>query len=75
MRSNNQEIGMSALFIMTVWNLLMGIIMVLEIIPVFFGLPLAFIGMIVIIYITWRMLMGDERPWESRKTYRERKNI
>ena len=74
MRSNHQEIGMSALFIMTVWNCTLAILMIVEFIPVFHGLIIAFVGMCAIIYVSWRMLMGDERPWESRKRYLERKN-
>ena len=70
----DQEIGMSALFIMTVWNILLGIVMITGIITVWFGLTLAFVGMFAIVYIAWRLLMGDERPWETRKKYIQRTN-
>lgn len=68
----NQEIANLALTIMTIWNCILGIMMIFEILPVSYGMFLAFGGMCGIIIATWRTLMGNERPWESPKKYRER---
>lgn len=67
-----QEIGFTALFIMTAWNAILGILMVFEILPVLEGMVISFAGMVCINLSAWKMLMGDERPWESRNKYRER---
>ena len=67
-----QEVAGTALFIMTTWNLILGSLMIAEVIPVFYGMMLAVGGMFGIIVASWRILMGDERPWESPKEYRER---
>ena len=68
----NQEIANLSLFVMTFWNCILGILMIFEILPVSYGMYLAFGGMCGIIIATWRTLMGDERPWESPRKYRER---
>ena len=70
----DQEIGFAALYIMTTWNVLLGILMIFEIIPLYWGMGLAFVGMFGIIYKSWRMLMGDVRPWDPPKEWRERIN-
>lgn len=67
-----QEIANTALVIMTTWNLILGSLMIAEVIPVFYGMMLAVGGMFGIIVASWRTLMGDERPWESPKKYRDR---
>ena len=71
-RMRDQEIAFSSLFIMTVFNLVLGIFMITGLVPIVYGLSLATFAMTVIVYKTWRLLMGDERPWESRKHYNER---
>lgn len=68
----DNEIAHAALLIMTTWNAFLGILMIFEILPVFYGMSLAFGGMCGIIFASWRTLMGDERPWESRSQYLRR---
>ena len=68
-----QEVAYASIFILTVWNMIMGAAMIVELIPVSYGMCLAYGGMIGVIFAAWRTLMGDERPWESPKKYRERK--
>ncbi len=67
-----QEVANTALVIMTSWNMILGGLMISEVIPVFYGMMLAVGGMFAIIVASWRVLMGDERPWESPKKYRNR---
>jgi hypothetical protein len=67
-----QEVANISLFVMTTWNAILGILMIFEILPVSYGMYLAFGGMCVIMIASWRTLMGDERPWESPRKYRER---
>ncbi len=69
-----QEIANVSLLIMTVWNAILGTVMILELVPISYGMFLALAGMCAIIVASWRALMGDERPWESPKRYNERKN-
>ena len=57
---------------MTTWNVCLAFLMITEIIPVLYGMVLALLGMSVIVIITWKILMGDEFPWESRKKYKNR---
>jgi len=47
--------------------------MVAGIIPVYYGMSLAFFGMSGIIWKCKKDLMGDVRLWESPKQYRQRK--
>jgi hypothetical protein len=70
--NRDAEIANLSLFVMTTWNAVLGILMIFEILPVSYGMYLAFGGMCGIIIATWRTLMGDERPWESPRKYRER---
>jgi hypothetical protein len=70
--NRDAEIANLSLFVMTFWNCILGILMIFEILPVSYGMYLAFGGMCGIIIATWRTLMGDERPWESPRKYRER---
>jgi len=70
--NRDAEIANLSLLIMTTWNAILGILMIFEILPVSYGMFLAFGGMCGIIIATWRTLMGNERPWESPKKYRER---
>lgn len=69
-----QEIGFTALLVMTVWNSLLGLMMVFEIVPVKWGMLVSFVGMFCVNFVAYKMLMGNERPWESRSQYRERIN-
>ena len=72
--NRDAEIANLSLLIMTTWNAILGILMIFEILPVSYGMFLAFGGMCGIIIATWRTLMGNERPWESPRKYRERTN-
>ena len=67
-----KEIAHAAIYIITVFNLILCFLMIAEIVPVPFGMSLSFFGMGIITYKAWRMLMGDERPWESPSQHRER---
>jgi len=67
-----QEIAFAALFIMSVWNVLLGLLMIGEVVTVVDGMLFAFIGMVGIFIASKKALMGDEQPWESPKKYRER---
>jgi len=69
-----QEIASASILIITTFNLILGVLMSLGVIPVVFGVSLSFFGMGIITYKAWRMLMGDVRPWESPKQYHERIN-
>jgi hypothetical protein len=68
----DQEFAFVALFVMSVWNVLLGVLMIGEVVSVTDGMLFAFIGMTGIFISSKRRLMGDERPWESPKKYRER---
>lgn len=70
--NRDAEIANLSLFVMTTWNAILGILMIFEILPVSYGMYLAFGGMCGIIIASWRTLMGNERPWESPRKYRER---
>ena len=67
-----QEIANLSLFVLTAWNTILGFLMIFEILPVSYGMYLAFGGMCGIIIASWKALMGDERPWESRSQYLRR---
>ncbi len=68
-----QQYANTMLLIMTTMNAFLGIAMVAEIIPVYYGMSLAFFGMFGIIWKCKKDLMGDVRLWESPKEYRQRK--
>tara|TARA_R110001592_G_scaffold39855_3_gene131066 strand:+ start:136 stop:324 length:189 start_codon:yes stop_codon:yes gene_type:complete len=61
--NDSQSIGVTSLAIMTFWNMIMGCAM-LGGLHVAIGMPIAFIGMVIIIFITYKLLMGNEKPWE-----------
>jgi hypothetical protein len=69
-----QQYAMTALLIMSVMNVILGILMVAEIVPLYYGLGIATFGMAGIIWKVKKDLMGDVRLWETPKQYRERKN-
>lgn len=60
------------LLIMTTMNMFLGALMIFEIIPVEYGMSLAFFGMFGMIWKCKRDLMGNVRLWENPKQYRER---
>lgn len=68
-----QEIAFGSLFILTCWNMLLGAAMIIGIIPVGYGMVLAFGGMLCIVIAAWKVLMGNELPWKSPRDYDERK--
>ena len=55
----------NALLIMTVFNFLVGVLIVTEVMPLFYGLGLATVGMSAIVWRTKRDLMGKEKLWEN----------
>jgi hypothetical protein len=73
MKMREQEYANTMLLIMTTMNIFLGILMIFEIIPVIYGMSLAFFGMFGIIWKCKRDLMGDVRLWESPKDYRDRR--
>lgn len=58
-----QTVGFRALCILTMWNMVMAASMMSGF-PIYFGMPIAFMGMGVIVFWTWRLLMGNKRPWK-----------
>ena len=68
-----QQYAMTMLIIMTTMNVFLGALMIFEIIPVEYGMSLAFFGMFGMIWKCKRDLMGNVRLWENPKQYRERK--
>ena len=69
-----QQYAMTMLIIMTTMNAFLGALMIFEIIPVSYGMFLAFGGMFGMIWKCKRDLMGNVRLWENPKQYRERIN-
>ena len=67
-----QQYAITTLIIMTASNALLGILMIFEIIPVPYGMTLAFIVMCGMIWKCKRDLMGDVRLWENPKQFRNR---
>lgn len=61
--NDSQSIGVTSLAIMTLWNMVMGSAM-LGGLHVAIGMPIAFGGMVIIIFITYKLLMGNEKPWK-----------
>ena len=60
-----QQYAMTMLTIMTIMNAIFGTLMVFEILPVWFGMSLAFLGMFGMIWKTKRDLMGNVKLWED----------
>ena len=50
--NDSQSIGVTSLAIMTFWNMIMGCAM------------LGGLHVVIIIFITYKLLMGNEKPWE-----------
>ena len=69
-----QQYAMTMLIIMTTMNAFLGALMIFEIIPVSYGMFLAFSGMFGMIWKCKVDLMGNVRLWENPKQYRERIN-
>ena len=67
-----QQYAITTLIIMTASNALLGILMIFEIIPVPYGMTLAFIVMCGMIWKCKRDLMGNVRLWENPKQFRNR---
>lgn len=60
-----QQYAMTMLILMTALNALLGILMIFEIIPVPYGMTLAFLGMFGMVWKTKRDLMGNVKLWEN----------
>ena len=69
-----QQYARTMLIIMTTMNAFLGALMIFEIIPVYYGMSLAFFGMFGMIWKCKRDLMGNVRLWENAEQYRERTN-
>ena len=67
-----QQYAMTMLLMMTTMNAFLGILMVSEIIPIEYGMSLAFFAMCGMIWKCKVDLMGNVRLWENPKQYRER---
>jgi hypothetical protein len=67
-----QQYAITTLIIMTASNALLGILMIAKILPVEYGMTLAFIVMCGMIWKCKRDLMGDVRLWENPKQYQNR---
>jgi len=60
-----QQYAMSMLILMTIMNIILGILMVLEIVPVVYGMSISFLGMFGMIWKCKRDLMGNVKLWED----------
>ncbi len=69
-----QQYAMTMLIIITTMNAFLGALMIFEIIPVTYGMSLAFFGMFGMIWKCKRDLMGNVRLWENPKEYDKRMN-
>ena len=67
-----QQYAMTMLLMMTTMNAFLGILMVSEIIPIEYGMSLAFFAMCGMIWKCKVDLMGNVRLWENPKQYRDR---
>jgi len=67
-----QEYAMTMLIIMTTMNVFLGALMIFGILPVVYGMSLAFFAMCGMIWKCKVDLMGNVRLWENPKQYRER---
>ena len=69
-----QQYALTALIIMTAMNAFFGALMILQILPVEYGMTLAFLGMFCIIWKTKRDLMGNVKLWENAHDFHKRIN-
>tara|TARA_R110002096_G_scaffold101389_2_gene224205 strand:+ start:172 stop:387 length:216 start_codon:yes stop_codon:yes gene_type:complete len=60
-----QQYAMTMLIMMTISNAIFAIVMISGIIPVEYGMPLAFFFMFLMIWKTKRDLMGNVKLWEN----------
>jgi hypothetical protein len=67
-----QQYAITTLIIMTALNALLGILMIAKILPVEYGMTIAFIVMCGMIWKCKRDLMGNVRLWENPKQFRNR---
>lgn len=67
--------GFGMLFVMTIYNIILGLLMVQRFIPVMTGMALSFMGMGMIFGISVMVLIPGEKPWrrpkQCRKDYNE----
>ena len=71
--ASQQQYAITALLIMTVFNILFGGLMVYEIVPVWLGMTASFAMMIAVIYKVQKDLLDrDEKMWESAEDFRNR---
>ena len=67
-----QQYAITMLIVMTMFNIILGTLMIFEIIPVEYGMSFAFFMMAGMIWKCKRDLMGDVRLWENPKQFRNR---
>jgi len=67
-----QQYAMTMLIIMTTMNVFLGALMIFGILPVGYGMSLAFFAMCGMIWKCKVDLMGNVRLWENPKQYRDR---
>ena len=57
--------AVAALFVITAYNALLGLLMVARFIPVMSGMALSFLGMGLLVGIAIMILMPGEKPWRK----------
>ncbi len=67
-----QQYAMTMLLIMTTFNIILGILMISEFIPIGYGMTFVFFGMFGMIWKCKKDLMGNVRLWENAEEYKER---
>lgn len=67
MAEKAQTQAFAAIFVITVYNVLLGCLMVGRFIPVLTGMALSFAGMGVICGVATMVLMPGEKPWRRPK--------
>jgi len=71
--ASQQQYAITALLIMTVFNILFGGLMVYGILPVWLGMIASFAMMIAVVYKVQKDLLDwDEKMWESPEDFRNR---
>ena len=71
--ASQQQYTITALLIMTVFNILFGGLMVYGILPVWLGMIASFAMMIAVVYKVQKALLDwDEKMWESAEDFRNR---
>ena len=59
--------GFGMLFVITIYNIILGLLMIQRFIPVMTGMALSFMGMGVLFGISVMVLIPGEKPWRRPK--------